>query len=166
VIAISDLNGGITIQEHEQINHPLELWKDKPCTCIHCGKVLKNYYAKNSHLGHCKKRILNRYIKIDRYLFILKWNPLKRRALAIEKMIKDFQDKDTLPKLVVGACEYLRNAGVLKDYSITEVESDEFVAYPDGWVSYPRIKKLMKPQELQIFESNAQELSNRNANKE
>jgi hypothetical protein len=146
----------------------LEPWRTTPMRCVHCGKLFSGahpYASKNAHLSHCKKRILSRYFKVDNFLFVLRWNPLKRRVLALDKLSKDFSGKSVLVQLVLGACEYLKNSGVLSDYTVTELEqSTEMIAYPNGWVTYPTIKSKMQPTELASFENSALELSNRKYN--
>lgn len=139
----------------------LEPWRNQPCTCVHCGKVLKNYAAKNSHLQHCRKRLLNRYLKVSNFLFVLRWNPLKRRALALQKVINDYPQSELLPKLILGACMYLKNSGTLDAYSVIDLEkSQDLIDYPDGWVKYPVLKEKMHEEELVKFELGAQSLAN------
>jgi hypothetical protein len=146
----------------EQVNltpkpkvHPLEPWRDVPYTCIHCQKVLKNYAAKNSHLMHCKKRILNRYFKVQDKLFVVHWNPLKRRSTALHRLINRFHDA----KLVVGALEYLKDVGTLQNYIVMELgNSPEMLQHPDGWVQFPVIKQKLSKGEMTTFELNVQNL--------
>lgn len=135
--------------------NPLQPWRDVPYTCIHCGKVLRNYAAKNVHLQHCKKRILARYYKVGGYLFILHWNPLKRRSRALNDLIQEFHD----PKMFIGALEFNKRTGVLHRYSATKLDgSPDMLNYPDGWVQYPIIKQNLSQPEMLEFESEVKRL--------
>jgi hypothetical protein len=135
--------------------HPLEPWRDIPYTCIHCGKVLKNYAAKNSHLMHCKKRILNRYFKVQNLLFVVHWNPLKRRSAALHRLINEYHDA----KLLIGALNYLTYVGTLHNYVVMELGgSPEMLSHPDGWVQFPVIKQKLSKGEMTTFEQNIQKM--------
>jgi len=131
--------------------HPLEPWRDVPYQCIHCGKTLRNYAAKNVHLQHCKKRILSRFFKVGNLLFVVQWNPLKRRAASLHRLISEFHDA----KLVIGALNYLSYEKIVKNYIVMELEkSPEMNAYPDGWVQFPVIKHKLSEKEFIAFTSN------------
>ena len=141
--------------------HILEIWKNQPVKCIHCGKELKNYAAKNSHLQHCKKRILTRFLKVEGFLFVIRWNPLKRRAMALQKTLDEYKDKkpENLPILILGACTFLKNSGTLHNFAVIEIEnSPQLKVYTNGWIGYPIIKKYMATQDMTVFESNVVDL--------
>ena len=140
-------------QNVTELQKILEPWRTQTCTCVHCGKVLKNFYAKNSHLSHCKLRILTRYLKVRSYIFILRWNPLKRRAMSLQQMITDYpkdNDPEKLPQLILGACQYLHNEGSLKSFTISELNIT--TEYPDGWLSASVVKKMIKPEDFMDLE--------------
>ena len=159
-----------TKQSASELQKILEPWRTQTCTCVHCGKVLKNFYAKNSHLSHCKLRILTRYLKVRSYIFILRWNPLKRRAMSLQQMITDYpkeNDPEKLPQLILGACQYLHNEGSLKSYTITELNniSTEMNEYPDGWVSASIVKKMIKPEDfIDLEKTTAYEIERQKVN--
>jgi len=135
--------------------HPLEPWRDVPYTCIHCGKVLRNYAAKNVHLQHCKKRILARYYKVGDVLFILHWNPLKKRSNAMHDLITRFHNQ----QMVVGALELCMRLGILHRYSATKLDgSPDMIEHPDGWVQYPVIKQKMSKTTMSDFECEVKRL--------
>ena len=135
--------------------HPLEPWRDIPCKCIHCGKILRNSAAKNVHLQHCTKRILSRYFKVGTYLFIVQWNPLKRRSAALHNLIVKFHD----PKMFIAVLEYNKEIGVLHNYSATKLDgSPEMLEYPDGVIRYPVIVQKLSKMGLDGFHQEVQKL--------
>jgi len=129
------------------IRNILEPWRYQKFICIHCGRSMRNWWSKNAHLSHCKKRILSRYFKVQNFLFVLRWNPLKRRSFALVKLIEQYKK----PELVLGALEYLKFVGTLQEYSITELTSPGFIAYPDGIINYPNLQKSLNPADISLL---------------
>lgn len=135
--------------------HPLEPWRDVPYVCMHCGRTLRNYAAKNVHLAHCKKRILSRFFKCKNLLFVVQWNPLKKRAASLNRLISEFHD----PKLVIGALNFLSYEGIVKRYIAMELDkSPEMAAYIDGAVQFPVIRQKLTDKEFMLFTSNVTEM--------
>jgi hypothetical protein len=148
------------LQKTATPKHPFEPWKDQPCACVHCGKMFPNNASKNSHLMHCKKRFLNRYYKVGKYLFTIQWNPLKRRRNAMQKLINEFKK----PEMLLGAIAYLMNEGVVRNYAALPLEeSAEMLKMQDGRVLYSMLSKLLSVKELKLLEAQVNTLNEEKA---
>jgi hypothetical protein len=118
--------------------------------------MFPSYASKNSHLSHCKKRLLQRFFKIEQYLFTVRCNPLKRKILALNEIVIKMHD----PKAVLGAFEGFKQYKLVESYTVTELKnpSDTFKKLPNGIVRYPELKKVLQPSELSIFQSDVEKL--------
>ena len=146
-VLMSESGSNIKSQKPTPPNLDFPDWRRSNYICIHCGAHFTSWWSKNAHLPHCKHRLLSRFFKVQNYLFILKWNPLKRRSFALDKIIKEFHE----PKMTLGACEFLKNTGILHEFTVTELKkSPDFEAYQDGAIAYSILKKLVNSADLNL----------------
>ena len=134
--------------------HPFEPHKDLPCRCFHCNKAFNSAASKNSHLQHCPGRFLNRFYLVTgesgSYIFTIQMNPLKRRRLALQKLITDFKNSS----MFLGAIAYLQNTGVIRDYAALQLEdSVDLLELGSGRILYGNLKKTMSPREMGLLEA-------------
>lgn len=116
-------------------------WKQAPCKCIHCGKILPSVNSKNSHLQFCKSRILKRYFKINSLLFIIEMNPLKRKSSSLHKLILDYGDE----KLFLGGLIGFENYHLIKKYTVVDLkEYPKLLSLKNGQTKGGDILRLMK----------------------
>jgi hypothetical protein len=136
-------------------------WKDQPCKCIHCGRTLKNIYAKNSHLSHCKARQLQRFFKVGKYLFTVRSNPLKRKMLVINEEIQETHDA----KIIVGLLKGFMKYGLISTFTATELSgSPTMLEYPDGVVKFPELKRRLNPDDMLSFKTAVENVKSQNLN--
>ena len=134
-----------------QVLHPLETWRDQPCKCIHCGKVFKSLAGLRAHLGHCKRRQLNRYFIVGKYLFTVQCNPLKRKIMTIHEEILDTHNE----KVIIGVLKGFNRYGLISTFTVTELQGwdKEHPLFPDGIISFPKLKKGLSPQNMENFQT-------------
>lgn len=136
-------------------------WRDQPCKCIHCGKTLRNIYAKNCHLSHCKMRLLQRFFKVNKYLFTVRCNPLQRKIMVINDEIQETHDA----KIIVGLLKGFLKYKLIDNFTITTLTgSPEMMAYPDGIVKFPDLKKRLNPADMQTFKTDVETLKTQKVN--
>jgi hypothetical protein len=150
-----------TKTERQREIQTFEEWKDQPCKCIHCGRTLKNIYAKNSHLSHCKARLLQRFFKVGKYLFTVRCNPLKRKMFVINEEILESHD----PKIIVGLLRGFMKYGLISTFTVTELAgSPTMVEYPDGIVKFPELKKRLNAADMQTFKTDVETVKTQKVN--
>jgi hypothetical protein len=145
-----------------KISHPLEPWRDQPAKCFHCQKVFPTLAALRAHLGHCKLRQLNRYFVVNKYLFTIKCNPLKRKILAINDEIQDTHNE----KVLIGVLKGFFRYGLISNFTVTELTgwTKENPFFPDGIVKFPDLKKKLSSQNMQTFQNSVEKMKNEQIN--
>jgi hypothetical protein len=123
--------------------------------CIYCGYTTGTYSGKNAHLRYCKKRILNRYLKISgenkHYLIILKTNPNAKTYKSIKEFIEKYHD----PRLVSGVLSYLKMSSDINAWVSVEIKkSQKLIRFRDGWIGLQRLQSYLEEPELSIILGN------------
>ena len=137
--------------------HPEAPWKDQKYSCVHCHREFPSYSAKNAHLSHCKMRLLNRYFKVQTYIFTVNCNPLKRKIFAINDEIMETHDA----KVIVGLLKGFMRYGIIATFTVTELEgNEETLKYPDGMIRFPVLKKLLSSKDFTAFQTSLEEVKN------